>query len=681
MKSLTNRIFITLKNWFTPPVFYGDEDKTRIASHVYFLYELWLIASLIFGVILPIVTWDFNERSAAMLSAAALSFFQMALIKKGFVRPAAILLVSTTWLFVNYTVLGTGGVRAVGFGGNVIIVLIAGMLISLNAALIFGFMSILLGLGMAIAQSQGLLPPIATSVNAYTAWLTQGVFLMLGTGVLYLTLNDLQQALQRIRLAEARLRGVFENSPDIILEVDRAGQIIFINRHVEIYLGKNVRSVLPANQHEYALEMIETAFHTGEHQAIEIQTIAPDGHTSWDSIRIGTVKHGGQITSLTVIMTDITAQKDAEAALHAREELYRLISTITADYIFSTQLGPDGQLRLTWVGGGFEAITGYTFEEYVARGGWLTTLHPDDRDVDARDMATLRANQDVISELRTFHKSGAVRWVRVYAHPLWDSEHNRLSGIYGAVQDITERKQAEAERETFIQELEAKNAELERFNYTVSHELKSPIVTIKGFLGSVANDLHNGKYERAQQDLLRVSTATDKMQDTLSDLLELSRIGRIVNPSEEIDLVQLVQEALETVHGRVQARNITVQIAPNLPAVCGDRVRLREVYENLIDNAAKYLGDQSAPLIEIGSRKTGNEIICFVKDNGMGVDVKYHKRIFGLFDKLDATSEGTGIGLALVKRIIETHGGRIWIESEGVGKGSTFCFTIPDGRK
>ena len=183
VKLMTSPMLVTLKNWLTPPVFEGDEDKTRIASHVYFLYELWLIASITFGIILPIVTGNLSDRSLVTLLVLALSFFQMALIKKGFVRPAAILLVSTTWLFINYTVLVTGGVRAVGFGGNLIIVLIAGMLISLNAAFIFGFMSIILGLGMAIAQTQGLLPPILANVNAYTAWLTQGIFLMLTIGV------------------------------------------------------------------------------------------------------------------------------------------------------------------------------------------------------------------------------------------------------------------------------------------------------------------------------------------------------------------------------------------------------------------------------------------------------------------------------------------------------------------
>jgi len=229
------------------------------------------------------------------------------------------------------------------------------------------------------------------------------------------------------------------------------------------------------------------------------------------------------------------------------------------------------------------------------------------------------------------------------------------------------------------EQLQKEVAELERFTYTISHELKTPIITIKGYLGSIEKDLQNGNYERAQKDIPRVSTASDRLYETISDLLELTRIGRIVNPPEEVDLVKLAHEALEAVHGRFQLHNIPVQVSPDLPAVYGDRVRLREVYENLIENAAKHLGDQPAPRIEIGYRN-GNGRTFFVRDNGIGIEEKYHARIFGLFEKLDPKSEGTGVGLALVKRIIETHGGKIWVESDGLGKGSTFCFTIPDGR-
>jgi len=230
------------------------------------------------------------------------------------------------------------------------------------------------------------------------------------------------------------------------------------------------------------------------------------------------------------------------------------------------------------------------------------------------------------------------------------------------------------------EELQKEVAELERFTYTISHELKNPIITIKGYLGSIEKDLQNRNYERAQKDILRVSTASDKLHNTIFDLLELSRIGRIVNPPEEVDPVGLAEEAVESLDARIHSKNISVSISSDLPVVHGDRTRLREVYENLINNAAKYIGEASAPRIEIGVCQE-QETILFVRDNGIGIDPRYHTRIFGLFEKLDPTSEGTGIGLALVKRIIETHGGRIWVESEGLGKGSTFYFTIPDSRK
>lgn len=248
-------------------------------------------------------------------------------------------------------------------------------------------------------------------------------------------------------------------------------------------------------------------------------------------------------------------------------------------------------------------------------------------------------------------------------------------------QELAERFRVEADREKLIMVLEDRNAELERFNYTVSHELKSPVVTIKGFIGSIGHDLQNKKYERAQKDIIRVATAADKMYETLTGLLELAQVGRVVNRTEDVDLVQLAQEALATAHEQIQVRNVAVKIFPDLPIVHGDRIRLREIYENLIINATKYMGNQTEPIIEIGKRATDKETTLFVKDNGMGIDPRYSSRIFNLFEKLDPNSEGTGIGLAIVKRIVENHGGKIWVESDGSGKGSTFCFTIPDMRK
>jgi signal transduction histidine kinase len=247
--------------------------------------------------------------------------------------------------------------------------------------------------------------------------------------------------------------------------------------------------------------------------------------------------------------------------------------------------------------------------------------------------------------------------------------------------EIAAREKIQAEREKLITELESKNAELERFTYTVSHDLRSPLVTIKGFVGMLNTDIQANRRDRIQHDLQRIAAATDKMDSLLSELLELSRIGRVVNAPEEIDTAQLIHDALDSLEAELRSKNVTVHVAPALPNLYGDRIRLREVFENLIGNAAKYMGDQPNPVIEIGIREGKDEQVFVIKDNGLGIAPQYHSRVFNLFEKLNPTVDGTGIGLTIVKRIIEVHGGRIWIESEGSGQGSTFCFTVPDCRK
>jgi PAS domain S-box-containing protein len=247
------------------------------------------------------------------------------------------------------------------------------------------------------------------------------------------------------------------------------------------------------------------------------------------------------------------------------------------------------------------------------------------------------------------------------------------------VREISQQKYIQTEREKLINELEDKNSELERFTYTVSHDLKSPLITIKGFLGFLEEDSITGNTTRLKSDIKRIGDATDKMQLLLNELLELSRIGRVTNPYQDINVNELSHEVVESLQGRLTEKNVVVNVQENLPPVYGDRRRLSELFQNLIDNAAKFTGTQPNPQIEIGHHGfEAEKPIFYVKDNGMGIEVIHQDRIFGLFNKLDATSDGTGIGLALVKRIVEVHGGRIWVESEE-GNGATFFFTLPTG--
>lgn len=239
----------------------------------------------------------------------------------------------------------------------------------------------------------------------------------------------------------------------------------------------------------------------------------------------------------------------------------------------------------------------------------------------------------------------------------------------GLSQEIAERKEREIE-------LEGKNAELERFTYTVSHDLKSPLITIKGFAGALQKDIKTGRYDRFDADLKRINAAADKMEMLLNDLLELSRIGRMTNPPTEADMSVIVQAALSNLEGLISSRAATVIVQTDLPMVTCDRKRIEEVVQNLVENALKYMGSQPHPEILIGARPEETETVFFVRDNGIGIEPKFHETVFGLFNKLDAQSEGTGIGLALVRRIVEFHGGRVWVESSGKDSGTTVCFTL-----
>ena len=337
----------------------------------------------------------------------------------------------------------------------------------------------------------------------------------------------------------------------------------------------------------------------------------------------------------------------------------------------SVLVGVDGAGRVTQWNAAAERATGILAGE--ALGKPLRQVFPDM----AADVELVREaiqNDRTLSvPKRARQVDNGTRYEDVTVYPLV------ADGVEGAVirlDDVTERVEIEQERESMVEALEAQNAELERFAYTVSHDLKTPLITIKGYIGVLSEDLADGNRKSVADDVARISGAADKMAVLLNDVLQLSRIGRIVNAPQEVPLADLVEEALELVAKQIEQKNIRVNISQNLPVIYGDRLRLLEVVQNLLENAAKHMGDQPRPQIQIGSRRDGNETILYIGDNGKGIESQYHERVFGLFDQLDQSVEGTGIGLALVKRIIEVHGGRIWIESEGVGQGTTFCFTL-----
>jgi light-regulated signal transduction histidine kinase (bacteriophytochrome) len=285
---------------------------------------------------------------------------------------------------------------------------------------------------------------------------------------------------------------------------------------------------------------------------------------------------------------------------------------------------------------------------------------------------------------------GQVLSVLVNAAPIRDSAANIVAGI-SAWRDITERKQAEADLRRLKEELEARverrtaelaaaNRELEAFSYSVSHDLRAPLRHISSYINLLAKDAGPGLNAASREDLEIISAASTRMGNLIDDLLSLSRLGRAAMVQQDVSLNRLVEEARQELAPATAERVIEWRIAP-LPHVRGDPNLLRNAFVNLLANAVKYTRPKNPAVIEVGSRLEENELVCFVRDNGVGFEMEFVGKLFGVFQRLHAAEdfEGTGIGLASVRRIIQRHGGRTWAEGK-VDHGATFYFSLPRER-
>ncbi|MCZ2123567.1 MAG: PAS domain S-box protein [Anaerolineales bacterium] len=505
------------------------------------------------------------------------------------------------------------------------------------------------------------------------------------------------RAISALIESEEKYRSIFENATDGIFQSTPAGRFLKVNPAMarlyqyaspqamvqaitdiseQIYADPSRREEL---QRRLALEKKITNF--------EARLVRKDGTTFWGSLNIHTVSNAnGELLYYEGTLEDITAAKATAEKLLERQHFIETILEAEPGAVYIYDLDEN---KNTFVNKNWLVNYGYSREEVPnIRDDSAQLLHLDDLPNIIEHRKSIDSAQDDENtfklDYRIRGKDGGWRWVQSHDTIFTRNAAGKVTQILGILHDITESKQREAEVQRLnaelkerVRELEDSNAELTQFTYTVSHDLKSPLVTISGYLGYLERAASNGNLERLKEDTQRIREATNKMHALLIELLELSRVGRVMNAPEEIPFADLLHDALEITHGQLEARRVTVQTQPSLPNVYGDRQRLIEVLQNLLDNAVKYMGNQIEPRIEIGQQaEEAGKPIFFIKDNGIGIAPEYHERIFGLFNKLDANSQGTGVGLALVKRIIEIHECRIWVESE-IGKGAIFYFTLP----
>lgn len=663
----------------------ADRRELTVRLLLFVIWALLLSVGLTLLVDIAQKGWSLNARSIVLFSLLIEQLALLVLLRRGFVNTTAFLALISVWGAMTYGAWSAGGVYDLSIMVYVVIILAGALLTNWQIAVFFSVLSIAAIWGLAIAETRGALvvafdAPMDRARDLTTIFIFLAVLVFLLANILREALekiqNDFQEKLQveqGLREGEQRFRRIFHASPiAIAISNFDDGRLLDANEAYWKLTGFSSahdvgRTTVDmgiwddVSQREKFIARLEKK-RSLQNPAYEF--INEQGEKKVTAAYYELIDFGNKPAILSLFL-DITDQKLAQDALFRNESRMRAMFDAIPDMLF--ELNRDGTI--------LQFVPSAQFEPLVPPAEFLGKK--------VGEVVPSVAEQTTFAIARAL-ESGQVN---AFEYQLTQGEEVKIfeariaavdaETVIAMIRDVSLIKWISAEREKLIAELEAKNAELERFVYTVSHDLKSPLVTIVGFLGYLEEDIRRGNMEDLRKDVERIYLAAYKMQDLLKDLLELSRIGRTMNPPQTISFEELVKEALELTEGRLQEHGVRASIQPNLPTIRGDHKRLLELTQNLIDNAAKYMGDQAEPKIEIGHDGYENEKpILFVRDNGMGIAPEYFERIFGLFNKLNPNSEGTGVGLALARRIVEFHGGRLWVESE-LGKGSTFYFTLP----
>ncbi len=366
---------------------------------------------------------------------------------------------------------------------------------------------------------------------------------------------------------------------------------------------------------------------------------------------------------------DRVARKRAEAALCESEARFRkIVEGTEAGYSFIDRNGQFRDVNEAWL-----RMHGYAARDEVIGQHFSLTQVDEHMGQAKRDFESLLTGISIPSgESMRRLKDGSVGYHTFSANPVWQG--GKIVGGEAFLIDITERKRAE-------ENLRKMNEELTNFAHVVSHDLKTPIVYIKGFSSLLLETYKDKLDEKGQTCVERIQASAHRMEILVSDLLALSRVGRVVSTLKDVPSREIISTVVSGLQDRLNEKGIELYVANNLPTICCDRDRVCQVFENLIVNAIKFIGDKKTPKIEIGYKERAKRAEFhqfYVKDTGIGIAPEYHRKIFERFQRLKdiEDDEGTGLGLAIVERIVNNHGGRVWVESKK-GKGATFYFTLP----
>ena len=509
---------------------------------------------------------------------------------------------------------------------------------------------------------------------------------------------------EALRESERQISLIYDTVGDIIfnVKVEKEGSYSFtsVNRcflsttglQASQIIGRRVQDIIPEPSLSLALEKYSESIRTKKIVRWEEISEYPTGRLIGEVSIAPVFDDASNCVGLVGSVHDITEHKRIEGALRQSEQRYKQLLESITDYTYSVEIC-GGRPVNTIHGFGCERVTGYTPSDYSANPQlWLQMVHPDDRNIVEHYADPLCEGKEIPAlEHRIVHKDGSIIWVR-NTYVLKRDADGKVVGYDGLISDITERKQAEEEihrlnaelEERVIKrtaQLEAANKELEAFSYSVSHDLRAPLRHASGYVDLLLKRNKADLSEKGQHYLNAIADSVHQMGMLIDELLQFSRTGRTEMRQSNSDMNKIVQEALESLHPETTPRKVE-WIIGELPSVFCDKAMLKLVWVNLLSNAFKFTRTRESARIEIGAREENTEFVFFVRDNGVGFDMQYAHKLFGVFQRLHSMEEfeGTGIGLANVRRIISRHEGRTWAEAEP-DKGATFYFTLPNYKK
>lgn len=472
---------------------------------------------------------------------------------------------------------------------------------------------------------------------------------------------------------DSQLQGVFENIVDAYVIMDLMGNILKMNDAAVDLLGFdhakedfNLMWLVNPKESQRVLESFEVLLKKGSITDFRLDIITRKKEAKLVHVNASIIYDNEIPVAAQGIVRDITLKNEYQKSLEAEKEKYsNIIANMNLGWV---EVGADD--KITMVNHSFSKMCGYPKEELIGKTGKELFITKENAEVIKTKDLKRHKGESHSYELKIKNKLGEDRYWLISGAPNYNLK-GEVVGSIGVHLDITDIKKLEYQKEKLLHELEKSNDELQEYAHIVSHDLKSPLRSIDALVNWIKED-NKGKLDDVSlQNFELIETTLEKMEQLISDILIYSSVGSETSEKEQVNLNLVVDELLKILF---IPDHISVKILNKLPNIKGDKVKFKQLFQNLISNAVKF-SDKDQGIIEIDVLEQKSFYQFSIKDNGVGIEKKYHDKIFKIFHSLNKTKESTGIGLSIVKKIIDLYKGEVWIDSK-FGKGTTFYFTI-----